>query len=57
MLKISIEVQEKDNENCTVKLVAPKITEKTKTTNNEKSVAGAVMNKINIALEELKNAQ
>ena len=53
MLKITVEVQEKDQENCTVKLVAPKNLDKA--TENEKNVGAMIMNKINIALEELKN--
>lgn len=53
MLKISLTVQEKKNsDDCTVKIEMPKNMDKA--TENEKTVGGAVYQKISNALKELQ---
>ena len=54
MLKITVQIQEnKNKDSCTVKIVNPK--DLTKCSDAEKNVGAMVRNKIDQALEELKN--
>lgn len=53
MLKITIQVQEnKDKENCTVKLINPK--DLSKSTDNEKKACAIVINEITKTLENMQ---
>ena len=54
MLKITIQVQEnKEKNNCTVKMINPK--DLSKASENEKNACAMVINKITKALQELQN--
>ena len=55
MLKIMLVVQDKDDGNCNVKIQMPKNLDKA--TDNEKSVASAVYQKVAETLKNLENAQ
>lgn len=54
MLKITISVQEnKDKDNCTVKVINPK--DLSKASDNEKRVGAVVINKISESLKEIQD--
>ena len=54
MLKITIQVQEnKDKNNCTVKMINPK--DLSKASESEKNVCAMVINQITKALQKLQN--
>ena len=54
MLKITISVQEnKDKDNCTVKVISPK--DLSKATENEKKAGVMVLNQINNSLKEIQD--
>lgn len=54
MLKITISVQEnKDKDNCTVKVISPK--DLSKATENEKKAGAMVLNQVEKALKEIQD--